>query len=90
MQSDATAVKKKATSSDLLHRRLGNRTAAAIMAGSHNEVWADTAMRWEHDDYCDSCQVVTARLANRGKLPLDVGDQAMNPGEHVVVDLVPI
>ncbi len=45
MQSDATTATKQAVSSDLLHRRLGHRTIAAIMAGSRNEVWADTTMR---------------------------------------------
>ncbi len=89
MHSDATPTTKQAVSSDLLHRRLGHRTIAAIMAGSRNDVWADTTMRWEHDNYCDSCQVVTARLANRGKSPLDVGNEAMQPGEYIMVDLVP-
>jgi hypothetical protein len=89
MQSVATVAKKHAMSSDLLHRRLGHRTVAAIMAGSRNDAWADTAMRWEHDNYCNSCQVVTARLANRGKSPLDVGHQEMKPGECVMVDIVP-
>ena len=74
IQSVATVAKKRPISSDLLHRRLGHRTVNAMMVvGSRNEVWADTTMRWEHDDLCDSCQVVTARLSNCGKLPLDVG-----------------
>jgi hypothetical protein len=59
------------------------------MAGSRNEVWADTTMRWEHDDFCDSCQVVTARLSNRGKSPLDVGHEEMAPGKYVMCDVVP-
>jgi hypothetical protein len=79
MQSAATVVTKKAVSSDLLHRRLGHRTVNSIMAGSINKVWADATMRWEHDNFCDGCQVVTARLANRGKSPLNVGHQEMAP-----------
>jgi hypothetical protein len=59
------------------------------MAGSRNEVWADTTMRWEHDDFCDSCQVVTARLSNRGKSPLDVSHKEMAPSEYVMCDVVP-
>jgi hypothetical protein len=46
-------------------------------------------MRWENDNFCDSCQVVTARLANRGKSPLDVGHEEMLPGEYIMVDIVP-
>jgi hypothetical protein len=42
MQSVATVAKKHAMSSDLLHRRLGHQTVAAIMAGSCNDVWVDT------------------------------------------------
>jgi hypothetical protein len=61
----------------------------AIMAGSCDEVWADATMRWEHDNFCHSCQVVTACLANRGKSPLNIGHQEMAPGEHIVIDVVP-
>jgi hypothetical protein len=89
IQSASIVSKKRSVSSDLLHRRLGHRTVNAIMAGSRNEVWADTTMRWEHDDFCDSCQVVTARLSNQGKSPLDVGHEEMAPGEYVMCDVVP-
>ena len=60
IRSAATVAKKRPISSDLLHRRLGHRTVNAMMTGSRNEVWADTTMRWEHNDFCDSCQAVTA------------------------------
>ena len=61
IQSAATVAKKRPISSDLLHRRLlGHRTVNTMMTGSRNEVWADTTMRWEHNDFCNSCQVGTA------------------------------
>ena len=88
IQSAAIVAKKRPISSDLLHCRLGHRTVDAMMTGSRNEVWANTTMRWEHDDFCDSCQVVTARLSNRGKSPLDVGLEDMKPGESIMVDVV--
>jgi hypothetical protein len=59
------------------------------MSGSRNEVWADTTMRCEGDDFCDSCKIVTARLANRGKSPLDVGTENMAPGEYIMCDIIP-
>jgi hypothetical protein len=86
IQSAAAVVKKNAICSDLLHRRLGHRTVSTIMSGSHNEAWADTTMRWEGDDFCDSRKIVTARLANRGKSPLT---ENMTPGEYIMCDIVP-
>jgi hypothetical protein len=68
----AAVTKKNTICSDLLHRCLGHRTVNTIMSGSRNEVWADTAMRWEGDDFSNSCRIVTGRLANRGKSPLNV------------------
>jgi hypothetical protein len=58
-----------------------------IMAGSRNKVWADTTMRWENDNFCDSCQVVTA-LANCGKSPLKIVHKEMLPSKCVMVDVV--
>jgi transposase InsO family protein len=89
IQSASIVSKKRGVSSDLLHRRLGHRTVNAIMSGSRNEVWADTTMQWEHDDFCNSCQGVTARLSSRGKSPLDVGHEEMAPGEYIMCDVVP-
>jgi transposase InsO family protein len=79
---------KKAIPASLLHRRLGHRTINTMIVGSKNEVWSDTTLRLESDNFCDSCQIVTARAANRGKSPLDVGTLDMQPGESVMVDLV--
>ena len=85
----AAAPPKKSVPASLLHRRLGHRTINTMIVGSKNEVWADTTLRLESDNFCDSCQIVTARAANRGKSPLDVGALDMQPGESVMVDLVP-
>jgi hypothetical protein len=83
-----TPAPKKAVPASLLHRRLGHRTINTMIVGSKNEVWSDTTLRLEADNFCDSCQIVTARAANRGKSPLDVGTLDMQPGESVMVDLV--
>jgi hypothetical protein len=80
---------KKSVPASLLHRRLGHRTINTMIIGSKNEVWADATLRLEADNFCDSCQIVSARSANRGKSPLDVGALDMQPGESVMVDLVP-
>jgi hypothetical protein len=85
----STPPPKKAVPGDLLHRRLGHRTMNGVIVGSKNEVWSDTTLRWESDNFCDSCQIVTARNNNRGKSPLDVGTLDMQPGESVMVDVVP-
>jgi hypothetical protein len=45
-------------------------------------------MQWEHDDLCGGCQVVTARLSNRGKSPLDAGVKDIEPGESIICDVV--
>jgi hypothetical protein len=80
---------KKSVPASLLHQRLGHRAINTMIVGSKNKVWADTALRLEANNFCDSCQIATACSANRGKLPLDVGTLDMQPGESVMVDLAP-
>jgi hypothetical protein len=81
---------KKSVPASLLHRCLGHpRTINTMIIGSKNKVWADTTLRLEADNFCDSCQIASARSANRGKSPLDVGALDMKPGESVMVDLAP-
>ena len=60
----------------------------AMMVDSRNEVWANTTIGWEHDDFCDSWQVVTACLSNHGKSPLDVGLEDIKPGKSIMCDVV--
>jgi hypothetical protein len=46
---------KRAIPSDLLHHRLGHQTISnTIIVGSRNDVWLDTTLRLESDNYCES------------------------------------
>lgn len=66
----------------LLHRRLGHRPMSTIvLAGEHN-LWEDTEVVEDRDDFCETCKITTARIQ-----PIE-GKNELGPGTFVTVDIV--
>ena len=72
--------------SNLLHRRLGHRSITALGAASEADIWADSTLQLEAEEFCWDCKVAFSRKANRGKSSLD-SDPDIKAGEYLMLDI---
>ena len=72
--------------SNLLHRRLGHRSISALGAASEADIWQDSALKLESEDFCWDCKIAFSRKANRGKSSLD-SDPNLKAGEYLMLDI---
>ena len=47
--------KRKKTSLELMHHRLGHRSTRSLMAGYTANVWEDAELKIDADPFCTSC-----------------------------------
>ena len=66
--------------SNLLHKRLGHRSISALGAASEADIWKDSKVQIETEDFCWDCKVAFSRKAHRGKSSLDA-DPDIQAGE---------
>ena len=85
---EATQKPKTLVSHELMHRRLGHRTAKAIFAAEDAQLYRDVKIRPEHDRFCASCKISTIRSANRGP-PKEEQKDLSKPGRVFYLDTQP-
>ena len=61
---------RKKIALELLHQRLGHRSARSLLAGNNVNVWEDVDLRIDPYPFCTLCQISTMNKKARYKIPL--------------------
>jgi hypothetical protein len=69
---------------ELIHVRLGHRKCRTLLSANEHRLWKDVTIRMSPENGCLSCDIATARAANRNK---DHHSEASRPGEYIFLDI---
>lgn len=88
MERTRASKPKTSISYELMHRRLGHRSAKSIFAAENAQLYSDVKIRPEHDGFCANCKISTIRSANRGP-PNEEPKDTSKPGRVFYLDIQP-
>ena len=61
---------RKKIALELLHQRLGHRSARSLIAGDTENVWEDADLRIYPDPFCTSCKISSMNKKAWSNIPL--------------------
>ena len=61
---------RKKIALELLHQRLGHRSARSLISGDTANVWEDVELRIDPDPFFTSCKISSMNKKARSKIPL--------------------
>ena len=70
MESSKENPKRKKIALELMHQRLGHRSARSLIAGDTANVWEDAELKIDPDPFCTSCKISSMNKKARCKVPL--------------------
>ena len=78
---------RKAVSLELIHRRFGHRSTAALLLAEKNGIYRDVTIKAEPEPFCATCKISTIASTPRGG-PKDYA-YVTKPGQVLYLDIQP-